>query len=56
LKTSPSLKRYLTEVFQECYQDARKAAAAETGREIDTFPVNCPYTHEVTLDADFLPE
>jgi hypothetical protein len=56
LKTSPSLKRYLTEVFQECYQDARRAAAAETGLAIDLFPVDCPYTPEATLNADFLPE
>lgn len=56
LKNSPSLKRYLTEVFPECYQDARRAAAAETGLAIDTFPVDCPYTPEVTLNADYLPE
>ncbi len=55
LKNSPSLKPYYTEVFEECYQDARQEAALETGLALEVFPVVCPFTPEATLDRDFLP-
>jgi hypothetical protein len=35
---STSLKPYFAEVFLECYQDARKQAADETGLPVDAFP------------------
>ncbi|MGL4502503.1 MAG: DUF29 domain-containing protein, partial [Planktothrix sp.] len=35
LKSSPSLKPYYTEVFEECYQDARQEAALETGLTLE---------------------
>ena len=53
-KTSPSLKRYFTEVFQECYQDAIDLASAETGLTREKFPPTCPFTPENTLDPDYL--
>jgi hypothetical protein len=56
LTESPSLKKYLAEVFNECYQDARKQASLETGLSIDTFPVESPFTPDATLNQDYLPE
>lgn len=56
LTESPSLKKYLSEVFNECYQDARKQAALETGLSLDTFPVDSPFTTEESLNQDYLPE
>lgn len=55
-KESPSLKPYLTEIFNECYQDARELAAAETGLGIDAFPVEPLLTSEATLNSDYLPD
>lgn len=56
LTESPSLKKYLSEVFSECYQDARKLASLETGLSLDTFPVSCPLTTDEILNQDYLPE
>jgi hypothetical protein len=56
IKESPSLQAYFTEIFNECYQDARELAAAETGLEIDAFPVEPPFTPEETLNSDYLPD
>jgi len=33
-----------------------KGAAKETGLSISTFPEECPFTLEETLDIDFLPD
>ena len=54
-KDSPSLKRYMTEVFDECYQDGRELAADETGLPLDTFPIESPFTPEQALNPDYLP-
>jgi hypothetical protein len=54
-KESPSLQPYFTEVFNECYQDARELAAAETGLAIDWFPVETPFTPEEILTSGYLP-
>jgi hypothetical protein len=54
-KTSPSLKRYYSEVFAESYQDARELAADETGLPINTFPESSPFTPEDTLNPAYLP-
>lgn len=56
LTESPSLRKYFSEVFSECYQDARKQASLETGSSLDTFPVESPFTTDETLNQDFLPE
>ena len=55
-KDSPSLKPYYLEIFADAYQDARELAADETGLSFDTFPVNSPFTHEETLDENYLPD
>lgn len=39
LKDSPSLKPYILEIFDECYQDARKEASDRSQLPIDTFPL-----------------
>ncbi|MBD2693043.1 DUF29 domain-containing protein [Anabaena catenula] len=56
LTESPSLKKYFSDVFSECYQDARKQASLETGLSLDTFPVDSPFTTNECLNQDYLPE
>ncbi|ACK69804.1 protein of unknown function DUF29 [Gloeothece citriformis PCC 7424] len=55
LKTSPSLKPYLIEVFDECYQDARKIMIKRTGLDSTSFPSEAIATVEQALDEDWLP-
>ena len=55
-KESPSLKRYFIEIFADCYQDARKLAAKETGLDITIFPVDCPFSQQDVLDSDRITE
>lgn len=55
-QTSPSLKRYMTEVFDQCYQDSREQAADETGLPLNNFPDSCPFTPSEVLNPDYLPE
>ncbi len=38
LKASPSLKCYLSDIFEECYQDARKITIDKTQLSPDAFP------------------
>lgn len=52
---SPSLRHYFAEVFDKCYQTARKEAADETELPLNIFPSESPFTPEQTLDEDFLP-
>ena len=56
LTESPSLKNYFLEIFNECYQDARKQASLETGLSLDTFPMDSPFTIDESLNQDYLPE
>lgn len=56
LRDSPSLQRYPSEVFDDCYQDARREAEAETGLSLDSFPLESPFTVEETLNPDYLPD
>jgi hypothetical protein len=53
LKESPSLKPYLTQIWPECYQDARQLAAKETGLPLSLFPPDSPYTEPDALDDSF---
>jgi hypothetical protein len=55
-KTSPSLKRYFLQEFENCYLGARKLASAETGLAIVAFPVEIPFAIAQVLDEDYLPE
>jgi hypothetical protein len=56
LTESPSLKSHFLEIFNECYQDARKQASLETGLSLDTFPIDSPFTIDESLNQDYLPE
>lgn len=53
---SPSLKSYPREQLEESYQRARRQAAKQTEMLISTFPEECPYSLELVLDEDWLPE
>lgn len=53
---SPSLKNYPTEQLEESYQRARRQAAKQTEMLISTFTEKCPYSLELVLDEDWLPE
>ena len=56
LADSPSLRPYIERILDDCYQDAREAAADESGLPIVTFPAACPFALEQVLDRNFLPE
>jgi hypothetical protein len=56
LATSPSLRPYARERFEECYADARRQALIETGLEPDALPAAAPWSLEQVLDPDFLPD
>ncbi|BBD66778.1 hypothetical protein NIES4072_59460 [Nostoc commune NIES-4072] len=55
LKDSPSLKPYILEIFDECYQDARKEASDRSQLPIDTFPVTIIGSLEQILDENWFP-
>jgi hypothetical protein len=56
LKDSPSLKPYLRDNLQDCYQDARLDAATETELSLDIFPLDCPFSQEEILTTGFMPD
>jgi hypothetical protein len=56
LATSPSLRPYACERFEQCYQDGRRQALIDTGLEPDAMPTASPWSLEQTLDPDFLPD
>jgi hypothetical protein len=55
LKASPSLKSYLVEIFDECYQDGREIAATRSRIALDTFPQEAIANLEQVLDQNWLP-
>ena len=55
LATSPSLRAYARERFEQCYGDSRRQALIETGLPPDAMPLAAPWTLEHVLDPDFLP-
>lgn len=56
IKDSPSLKNYPTEQLEESYERARRQATKQTGLLISVFPQNCPYSLDLVLNEDWLPE
>ncbi len=56
LKNSPSLKPQLQTIVQEEYLPARENAADETNIPLATFPMECPFTVEQVLDAEYWPD
>ena len=55
LKASPSLKRYLQEIFEESYQDSREIASDKSQLPINTFPESPIASLEKILDENWLP-
>jgi hypothetical protein len=53
LKDSPSLKPYILEIFDECYQDARKEASDRSQLPLDTFPIIPIGSLEQILDENW---
>ncbi|AOX02866.1 hypothetical protein BJP34_28545 [Moorena producens PAL-8-15-08-1] len=56
IEDSPSLRSYLAQQLEQSYQRARRQAAQQTGMPVSVFPEACPYSIELTLDQDWLPE
>ncbi|NEO69035.1 DUF29 domain-containing protein [Moorena sp. SIO3H5] len=56
IEDSPSLRSYPAQQLEQSYQRARRQAAQQTGMPVSVFPEVCPYSLELTLDQDWLPE
>ena len=56
LTTSPSLRPYARECFEQCYQDGRHQALIETNLSPGELPEAPPYSLEQALDPEFLPD
>ncbi|HEY9693439.1 MAG TPA: DUF29 domain-containing protein [Oculatellaceae cyanobacterium] len=56
LEDSPSLKPYILEIFDECYEKARLEASDRTQLPLDTFPVTPIGSLAQILDDNWLPE
>jgi hypothetical protein len=56
LEDSPSLKKYAAEQLEQSYQRARQQAARQTGMPLSTFPQECPYSLDLILADEWLPE
>ncbi|WP_042694945.1 DUF29 domain-containing protein [Azospirillum sp. B506] len=56
LRDNPSLKSKLSESIADAYRLARRDAAAETGIDEATFPVQCPWSFAEMTDEGFWPE
>jgi inactivated superfamily I helicase len=53
---SPSLKAYFLDNFDKTYQKTRKQAALETELLLATFPQHYPFSADLVLNLDWLPE
>jgi hypothetical protein len=56
LKDSPSLKPYMTEIFEKCYSNARSIMIDVTGLPSNTFPQSDFATLEQVLDEAWFPD
>jgi len=55
-RSSPSLRGFARDVFDEAYGDVRARELAETGLPERTLPSESPYTLAQSLDPGFLPD
>ncbi|WLT37047.1 DUF29 domain-containing protein [Synechocystis sp. B12] len=55
LSDSPSLKPYLSEIFDKCYKNGISLASDSSGLSIESFPEHPIATFEQVLDEDWLP-
>lgn len=56
IEDSSSLNNYPAQQLEKSYQRARHQAAKQTNIEISVFPNICPYSLELVLAEDWLPE
>lgn len=56
LTDSPSLKPYILEIFEKCYQEARKLVSDSSQLPLDTFPLIPIGSLEQVLDENWFPE
>lgn len=56
LQDSPSLRSVLEGAVDECYEDAKLQASAETGLPVAIFPATCPYAIIDILNVEFWPD
>ncbi|MBE9140218.1 DUF29 domain-containing protein [Nodosilinea sp. LEGE 07088] len=56
IEDSPSLRSYPAEKLEESYQRARRQAAKQTRIEISAFPDVCPYSLDLVVAEDWLPD
>jgi hypothetical protein len=56
IEDSPSLRSYPLEQLEQSYHRARRQAAKQISLEISVFPETCPYSLELILKENWLPE
>ena len=56
IKDSPSLKPYILEIFDQCYQDARKLVSDRSQLPLDIFPLIPIASLEQILDENWFPK
>ncbi|MBD2137645.1 DUF29 domain-containing protein [Anabaena sp. FACHB-1237] len=55
IQDSPSLKPYILDIFDECYQDARKQVSYRSQLPLDIFPIIPIGSLEQILDENWFP-
>ena len=56
LENSPSLKPYLRQIFEKCYQDGREIASTRSDLPLSTFPEKAIASLEQVLDENWFPD
>lgn len=56
LEENPSLKAQLNEAMRSAYRSSRFEAARETGRDLETFPADNPFTFDQAMNPGFWPD
>jgi hypothetical protein len=56
LVDNPSLRPQVAQYVTRAYPRSRRWAWSETGLDLKTFPITCPYTVQQILDEDFFPQ
>ncbi len=53
IRKHPVLRIHLEQIYEQWYLDAREDARDETGLDINTFPLACPYSIQQISDHDY---
>jgi hypothetical protein len=56
MSSNPGLKSKVSSAFLIAYELARLEASTETDLDVETFPIDPPFTYEEATLADWLPE